>query len=384
MNGKGGTDFKSANIEFMSMVIIRKADYNYRDLKPVVFDLMDSLAGHMIQRNERVVIKPNLLAPASPGKAITTHPLIIKAVAEYVLEKGARPQVSDSPATGSFEKILKECGIKDALEGLPVECKEFRDSTVIDVGLPFKKIAIASDAIASDVLINLPKLKTHSQMLLTLGVKNLFGSIVGMKKPEWHLRSGVDRDMFATLLVKICQAVGPSVTLMDGILAMEGQGPGRSGTPRTLGVVLGSTDAASIDRAVCRMLGMNPDDLLTNRIAGEQGLVPGEIEIDGDLPVIRDFRFPEITPMLFGPDRFHGFMRRHLVQRPECNDDMCKLCGECWKYCPAGAIDHDKKRLHFDYDTCIRCYCCIEVCPYGALRTHETIPGKFVRRLLKI
>ena len=368
----------------MSKVIIRKAEYDYGKLKPVVYALMDALAGHMIQSNARVVIKPNLLAPASPEKAVTTHPLVVKAVAEYVLEKGGRPQVSDSPATGSFEKILKESGIKAALEGLPVEYKEFRDSSVIDVGPPFKKIEIASDAVDADVLINLPKLKTHTQMILTLGVKNLFGCIVGMKKPEWHLRSGVDRDLFATLLVKICQAVGPSVTIMDGILAMEGQGPGRSGTPRMMGVVLGSTDAASLDRAVCRMLGMNPDDLLTNRIAREQGLASGDVEIDGDLPVIRDFRFPEMTPFVFGPPRFHRFIRKHLVQRPVCNDDMCKLCGECWKYCPAGAIAHDKKRLYFDYDKCIRCYCCIEVCPHGALRTHETIPGKFARRLLKV
>jgi uncharacterized protein (DUF362 family) len=368
----------------MSKVIVRKADYNYKALKPIVFALMDSLAGDMIHRDARVLIKPNLLAPASPEKAITTHPLIIKAVAEYVLEKGARPQISDSPAIGSFEKILKESGIRAALEGLPVEYKAFTDSTIIDVGPPFNKIEIASDALDADVLINLPKLKTHTQMLLTLGVKNLFGCIVGMKKPEWHLRSGVDREMFATLLVKIFQAVRPSITLMDGVLAMEGPGPGRSGIPRTMGVVLGSDDSVSIDCAVCRMLGMNPDDLLTNRIAREQGLVSGELEINGDLPVIRDFRFPEITPVLFGPERFHGFMRRHLVQRPECNNDLCKLCGECWKYCPAGAIDHDKKRLHFDYDTCIRCYCCIEVCPYGALRTHETITGKVVRRILKV
>lgn len=377
-------NFKFANIESMSTVIIRNADYTYRNLKPIVFSLMDSLAGNVIQRDATVVLKPNLLAPAPPGKAITTHPLIIKAVAEYVLERGAVPQISDSPATGSFEKILKDCGIKAALEGLPVEYKEFRGSTVIDAGLPFRNIEIASDALEADVLINLPKLKTHSQMQLTLGVKNLFGCVVGMKKPEWHLRSGIDREMFASLLVKIALAVSPAVTLLDGVQAMEGQGPGRSGTPRSLGVLLGSTDALSVDMAVCRMFGMNPDDLLTNRIAKEQGMAPGETDIDGELPSVRDFKLPDITPVIFGPPRFHGFLRRHLVQRPVCDDDLCKLCAECWKYCPAGAIEHDKKRIRFDYDTCIRCYCCIEVCPHGALKTHETTTGKIARRLLKV
>jgi len=384
MNGGKCRNSKSAIIRFMSQVIVRKADYSYEKLKPLVFEMMETLAGTLIRRDTRVVVKPNLLAPAPPERALTTHPLIVKAVAEYVLEKGARPQISDSPATGSFEKILRESGMKAALEGLPVDFKEFRDSSAVDVGLPFRKIEIASDALNADVFINLPKLKTHSQMLLTLGVKNLFGCIIGMKKPEWHLRSGVDRAVFAALLVKIYQAISPSVTLMDGILAMEGQGPGRGGTPRPLGLMLGSSDAAALDIAVCTMLGVNPDDLLTSRIAKEQGVFRGSVEIDGDLPRIKDFRLPEIAPTLFGPPRFHRFIRKHLVQRPVCNDELCKVCGECWNYCPAGAIGHDKKGIRFDYDRCIRCYCCIEVCPHGALRARETALGVIARRVLKI
>jgi len=231
----------------MSTVYIRKAKYNYDELKPVIFEIIDYVSGDMIGKNSRVVIKPNLLAPASPDKAIVTHPLVIKAVAEYVLEKGAVPQISDSPAMGSFERILKESGIKNALNGLPVEFKEFKTSVVIDAGKPFNKIEIAQDVISADVVINLPKLKTHTQMLLTLGVKNLFGCIVGRKKPEWHFRTGVDREMFAGLLVKIFRAVKPSFTIIDGILAMEGQGPGKSGVPIELGVLMGSADTPAID-----------------------------------------------------------------------------------------------------------------------------------------
>jgi ferredoxin len=221
-------------------------------------------------------------------------------------------------------------------------------------------------------------------MLLTLGVKNLFGCVVGMKKPEWHLRAGVDREMFADLLLKIFQAIKPSFTLIDGILAMEGQGPGKGGTPKELGVLMGSTDTIAIDNIVCRMLGIGPDMLLTNKIAAEQGLAAGEIFINGDLPVINDFKLPEITPLVFGPERFHGFMRRHLVQRPECDDKTCKLCGECWNYCPADAIANGKEKISFDYDKCIRCYCCIEVCPHAALSANETAAGKVARKLLKM
>jgi ferredoxin len=132
------------------------------------------------------------------------------------------------------------------------------------------------------------------------------------------------------------------------------------------------------------MLGIDPYDLLTNKCAQEQGLVDSDLNIDGILPDVKDFQFPEMTPMVFGPPWFHGFMRKHLIQRPECDDEICRLCGECWEYCPAHAISHDKKRLSFNYDTCIRCYCCIEVCPYGALRACETAMGAVFRKVLRI
>jgi len=368
----------------MSKVFIRKAEYDYKTLKPVFFEIMDRMAENMIQKNSRVVIKPNLLAPASPEKAIVTHPLIIKAAVEYVLDKGARPVISDSPAIGSFEKIIKESGIRDALEGLNVEYAEFRTSLSVDVGKPFNEIEIAADAVNADFLINLPKLKTHAQMLLTLGVKNLFGCIVGMKKPEWHFRTGVDRDMFARLLVKIYQAVNPDITIMDGILAMQGEGPGKSGEPRHVGVLLGSRDTFAVDIAVCKMLGISPDRVLTSKYIMEQGIAAEEFIVDGDLPEVKDFKFPEMAPLVFGPRQVHNFMRKHLVQRPVCDESLCKLCGECWKYCPAKAITHEKKKIRFNYEKCIRCYCCIEVCPHGALSAHETVLGKTARRILKM
>ncbi|MFA5354372.1 MAG: DUF362 domain-containing protein, partial [Thermodesulfovibrionales bacterium] len=253
----------------------------------------------------------------------------------------------------------------------------FKEFVTVDAGEPFKKLEIARDAMETDLLINLPKLKTHAHMLLTLGVKNLFGCIVGMRKPEWHLRTGVDREMFAKLLVRICQAVNPSVTILDGVLAMEGQGPGRSGIPREIGVIVASTDTFSLDITAARLVGVPPEEVLTNRIALEEGLV------DGELPEVKDYKLPDQSPLIFGPQQLHGFMRKHLIQRPECNDTICRHCGECWRYCPAKAITDDKK-IRFDYEKCIRCYCCVEVCPYGALKTHETVTGKIARKVLRI
>ncbi len=367
----------------MTKVLVRKAAYTYQTLKPLLFSLLSSLDHGAIQKNSRVLIKPNLLAPASPDKAMLTHPLIVRAVVEYVLERGGLPQVSDSPAMGTFDKVMRESGIAEALQGLAVECRPFKESVSVDVGPPFQKIEISADAMNADIVINLPKLKTHTQMLLTLGVKNIFGCIVGMRKPEWHFRTGIDRERFAELLVKIYAAVKPAVTILDGILAMEGQGPGRGGMPRALDVVMASDDAVALDMAVCRMLGIGENELPTNRAAARMGLMPEKIAIDGELPTVTDMQFPAMSPLVFGPKGLHGFMRKHLVQRPVCNAALCRHCGECWRYCPAKAIEPQINGLKFDYDKCIRCYCCVEVCPYGAISAQETMLGRAVRKTIK-
>jgi uncharacterized protein (DUF362 family)/Pyruvate/2-oxoacid:ferredoxin oxidoreductase delta subunit len=365
----------------MSKVIIKTSSYEYSALKPAIFGILDGFASGSIRRNASVLIKPNFLAPARPEHAITTHPLILRAVAEYVIDKGGKPVISDSQAMGSFNHVLKTGGYLEALEGLDVEFRELRKSVLVDIGKPFGKIEISEDAMKAGFIINLPKLKTHCQMLLTLGVKNLFGCVVGLRKPQWHLRTGVDRDMFARLLVKIYASIKPSVTIMDGILAMEGQGPGRSGNPKELNLLLGSDDAVSLDMAVCRMLGLSPDDLLTNRFAAELGLAHA-YEVEGELPKIR-MRLPLMVPLVWGPNRFHGPLRKYLVQRPAVNPSKCRSCGECWKICPAKAVLPKGSAVEFDYEKCIRCYCCIEVCPHGALKTKETLSGKLFRKLIR-
>jgi uncharacterized protein (DUF362 family)/Pyruvate/2-oxoacid:ferredoxin oxidoreductase delta subunit len=363
-----------------SNVIIRKASYEYSTLKPVIFEIADSLCPASVRSGSRVIIKPNLLAPASPDRAIVTHPHVVKAIAEYLLERGARVTVSDSQAMGTFQKTLKESGLRETLKGLAVEFREFRESVNVDIGEPFKEIAIARDIMEADAVVNVPKLKTHVQMLMTLGVKNLFGCIVGLRKPEWHFRTGVNRELFARLLVQIHNAVRPAFTVIDGILAMEGEGPGRSGTPRELGLLAGSDNAIALDITLSRMLGLTADRVFTNKAAGEMGCIPESIAVSGEMPLIEAFRFPEIVPLVFGPGLFHGFMRRHLVQRPVPDTGTCRMCGECRQYCPARAITEKKGTLHIDYDRCIRCYCCIEVCPHGALRSAEPLAGKVVRR----
>lgn len=365
----------------MSKVIFKNASYNYENLKPIIFEMIGELKEDLIPREARVLIKPNLLLPAKPEKAVLTHPLVVRAVVEYVLSKGGRPLISDSPAMGSIEKIKVVGGYKKALRDFDVQFTAFRTTEKVDIGEPFGRIEIAREAVEADVVINLAKLKTHTRMLLTLGVKNLFGCIVGMQKPEWHLKSGVDREIFARLLVQIYHAINPSITIVDGILAMEGQGPGKSGKPRYLGVLAGGRIAFDVDMAICRLLGIDPKRLLTHKAAKKLGLVGKAIYVDGEFHIVNDFKFPDVGPLIVGPKPLHKFMRKHLLQRPEVDDRLCTFCGECWQYCPAKTIIRNKERLDFDYDGCIRCYCCVEVCPKGALRSTEPLPGKVLRRL---
>jgi uncharacterized protein (DUF362 family)/Pyruvate/2-oxoacid:ferredoxin oxidoreductase delta subunit len=365
----------------MPNIFIKSGTYDYKTLKPLIFEMIDAMGAEPISAQARVLIKPNFLLPAKPEAAVLTHPHVVRAVAEYVLDRGARPLIADSPAMGSFEKIVKDGGYQESLAGLDVDFKPFKASVKVDIGEPFGRIEIAREAMEADVVINLPKLKTHVGMLLSLGVKNLFGCVVGLRKPQWHLKSGADREMFARLLVQIFKAVNPYVTIVDGISALEGQGPGKSGTPRHLGILVGGRDAFAVDTTICSVLGIEPDELPTHKAASQLGLVSDDIYIRGDFNIVHNFRLPQTESLTLGPKPFHSFMRKHLLQRPEVDTRICRMCGECLQYCPAKAIGQDDGALVFDYDGCIRCYCCIEICPHGALRATEPLSGKVLRKL---
>jgi uncharacterized protein (DUF362 family)/Pyruvate/2-oxoacid:ferredoxin oxidoreductase delta subunit len=364
----------------MAIVIIKKSDYEYKRLKQDVFEILSALDLDLIRFGSKILIKPNLLAPSRIEQAITTHPLIIKCVCEYVLDKGGKVVISDSPGMGKLERNMKECGVSDVIKGMDVEIREFVESREILTDSVFKRIEIARDVFETDVVINLPKLKTHSQMSLTLGVKNLFGCVVGFRKPQWHFKVGENRAVFAELIFEIFNAIRPKINIIDGILAMEGNGPGTGGIPRRLGVLMGSSDALSLDRAVCDMLSVQRDLLLTNKIGGALGFNE-EVIIDGNMPKITDFKLPPEADITFGPAFMRSALRRNLTKRPSCIDENCKLCGECIKICPPKAITNINNKLTFDYNKCIRCYCCLEVCPHSAIKIHQPKVGRLIGKI---
>lgn len=366
----------------MEKVLFRPARYKYDELKETASHMLETLDDGLIREGTRVLIKPNLLSPASPEQAITTHPNLIRAAAEYALGKGARVMVSDSSAVGTFEKVVTSNGVNEALAGLDIRLEPLVESVKVETGGRFKYIEISKDVMEADVVINLPKLKTHAQMGLTMGVKNLFGCVVGLRKPEWHFRVGEDKELFAELLVTIYAQIKPSINLMDGILAMEGQGPGTRGIPRDLGFLIGASDAINLDIAACRLVGMPPDELLTIRAAGKLGHDTSEPVMDGFPGTVEKYVIPEAMDLVFGPRFTRGFFRRHMADRPVNILETCKYCDECVKICPAGAIENPGRELDFDYDKCIRCYCCVEVCPHGAMEKRQTWIKKILKGLI--
>jgi len=364
----------------MATVFIKKTTYAYDDLQPVVFDLLAQLGSRGLTAGSRILVKPNLLMPAAPETAITTHPLVVKAVVAYLNQNGGKPLIADSPPVGGFHRFMKKGGYAEALAGLDYAMRPLRETVTVDIGEPFGRIDLAAEAVQADVIINLAKLKTHTMMGLTLGVKNMFGCVIGLEKPKWHLRAGADRALFARLLLQIHDVLAPAVTLVDGVLAMEGQGPGKSGTPRVLSRMVGGDDAVAVDMAVCKLLGLDPARLPTHQAAMQRERVPPAVHIQGEVDMLSDFVFPELDEAATGLRFWQRVLRKRLIQRPVVDNRACKLCGECWQYCPAKAIRHSIRGISFDYDACIRCYCCLEICPYGAISARRPLLGRMVDR----
>ncbi|WP_170920579.1 DUF362 domain-containing protein [Desulfacinum hydrothermale] len=370
----------------MAKVLVRRLlDYDH-GLEEAVHALLEPLLPAAGLRSARVLVKPNLLAPAGPERAVVTHPAVVRAVCQWIVDASdgsAHVLVGDSPAVWPFRTVVRRSGLEDALKGLPVQVREFKDSVQVSAEPPFHSLELAREAVESDVVVNLPKWKTHSQMLLTLAVKNLFGCVVGVRKPQWHMRAGVGADWFARLLVGICRTVRPSVHLLDGILALEGDGPGLGGTARPVGYLLASPSADALDYVVCRMLGLDATQLPTLRAALSLGFEPSTVQVEGNMEAVEEFRLPQTGTVLFGPPKFHHLQRRHLLRRPEPEAARCQLCGKCWKICPAGAIRESQPAPVFDYDQCIRCFCCVEVCPFGALTPREPPLGRLLSLLTR-
>ncbi|HEU0265954.1 MAG TPA: DUF362 domain-containing protein, partial [Geobacterales bacterium] len=339
-----------------------------------------------VQPGERVLIKPNLLAAKPPEAAVTTHPALVRAVINLVREAGATPIVGDSPGLGGVRRVAEKSGILAVLEETNTELVEFNEPAEVETKGLFRRLELARPYLEADRIINLPKLKTHEMMTLTCGVKNLFGAVVGTAKAGWHLKAGADRELFAQVLMDIWQARPPELTIVDAVLAMEGNGPG-SGDPRHMGLLLAGSNTLAVDLMAAELAGIPRKLLPVERLARKLGLTGADrrdIELAG-VPLeelaIPPFRLPPLADVQFGLPAFLARRLRHqLTSRPVAIEGKCRLCGVCVNACPPKAMTITNGTLRIDYDACIRCFCCRELCPDAALDVRQGMLLRILKR----
>ena len=352
-----------------------QADYDRKKLVATLENLLGDLGGiqKFFSAGDRVLLKPNLLSASSPEKCVTTHPEVVRAAALLVLEAGGKPFIADSPGLDGFGRVAEKTGMAQVAEELAIPLEELTDSAPLPMaeGSVFRRIEVARQALEADAIINLPKMKTHAQMTLTLGVKNLFGTVVRQRKAEWHYKTGLKREVFADLHLDIARSLAPALTILDGIEGMEGRGPG-NGRPRSFGLIAASPDPLALDLSICSLLGVPFESFPLYRAARKRGLLPAVEEVRSpSFPegfVFSDVDIPKLDALHLLPSFLDGFAKNHLSSRPVQDGERCIRCGTCASICPAGAMEMTREgRLLIDYEKCIRCYCCQEVCPEDAI-----------------
>ncbi len=267
----------------------------------------------------RVLLKPNLVSARLETTLACTHPQFVAAVAEWFLDHGARVLIGDSPAFGSARQVMRVCGISEAVAGLPVQLVNFRRKrqVVLKGGV---SVGLAAQALDCDLLVNLPRVKTHCQVLVTLAVKNYFGVVVGARKPLWHLRFGGCPGRFSGLILDLLDQLPNGITLADGVIAMQGNGP-MAGRAHPLGLISGSTNPVALDTALGVILGVDPEKGPLQAEAARRTLVgsqPAELSyplLDPDGLRADDFDLPaRLKPLRFEPLRIlAGGVRRLLT-----------------------------------------------------------------------
>lgn len=314
---------------------------------------------HLFEPGDTVLVKPNMLSARRPEEGVTTHPAVLQTVLRFLKDSKCRAIVADSPASGNFEKIAEKTGIRDVCQDLNVPIFELDQPVSVD-GQIYKKIHIDRRVFEVDKIVNLAKLKTHSQMVMTLAVKNTFGCVPGLEKSGWHMRCGTNEN-FAALLVDVHRLVKPVLNIIDGIVGMEANGPA-NGKTKHFGVIAVGTDGFALDFALCRRLNIEPLIVYTVRESMRRSLISDHV-VEGNWT--GQIQLPNTVSVLPVPSSLQK-IARSLFRSPKISKSMCIRCKICEERCPAKAIDIDEFKI--DYDKCIKCYVCHEVCPQGAIR----------------
>lgn len=377
---------------------------DYKDAKQAVAQAVELLGGwsQFVQPEESIILKPNLLTKSKPEQACTTHPAVFGAIGSLLQEAGYSNLFygdSPGPGRGNAESTARDCGIKaeaDAL-GIPMANFDSGSKVAFPGGRTAKEFILCEGIQEKDAIINICKMKTHQLERITGAVKNIFGAVYGFNKGAAHALYP-SADVFARMLADLNIMVKPRLHIMDGILAMEGNGP-QSGDPVKMNVIIASADPVAVDAVFCRLVHLNPELVFTNVHGQNYGVGTWQeenIEVltgDGVVSVTEavekwgnpDFNVPRGNNFS-GSLPFVGSLINLLDRKPVVKKDICIGCGVCIEACPLEekAISFKNGKPAYNYRKCIKCYCCQEMCPKKAIDVKDTLISKIANRNWKI
>jgi uncharacterized protein (DUF362 family)/NAD-dependent dihydropyrimidine dehydrogenase PreA subunit len=358
-----------------SLVVVTKcseyeADTVYDSVRRAI-----ELAGGIdsfVKPGQRVLLKPNMLSAKGPERAITTHPSVIEALAKIGIDCVAYPEIGDSPGgvLRGVTWVWENTGIAAMAKRIGVDLVNFEASGSSVITSGDYNFHIAKPILEADVIINIAKLKTHTLTLLTCAIKNMFGSIPGFRKAELHKEFLKPRE-FARMLVELYKNVRPALSIVDAVVAMEGDGPS-SGDPKKLGLIMVGEDAVAIDAVAAQIIGFSPGSIDTTRLADELGVGVGNLEriqLSGDGCDIRpdSFALPSNKKLRLIPRPLARMISPFVWLKLIIDPSICTGCGLCKRSCPVNAISYHEGKCRINNDKCVTCMCCHELCPEDAI-----------------
>jgi len=363
--------------------IVKCKDYDKDKLEKAIRKSLDLIGGIecFVKSTDKVLIKPNLLSATTPETAIDTHPEFIRAVIKLVKQTGARIFLGDGPSVWGepedVENVYDKTGVRQVATEENIELIRF-DRSIMKSGYP-----LTTWIDDCDCIISLPKFKTHDLTFLTGAVKNLFGLIPGSYKTELH-KKALNPAEFAKVLADIYSIARPTLSIVDGILAMEGDGPASGGIPRNLGLILAGSDAVALDSIMATIMGLRPKDILSTKEAAEKNLGCADldkIEVAGqrlEEVIVSDFKLPQTSRLNRLPQYFLNVGKILLKSKLSIDSSKCTACGLCVKACPVKAISLKNNCAKINHSKCALCFCCKEVCPQGAVSLKKSLIAKMV------
>lgn len=323
-------------------------------------------------QGKKVLIKPNVLRASEAKEGIVTHPAVVRAVVEKVETFGpASITVGDNPGVFSYganEEAFRKSGLMEAAKGYYRNIGD--DSRQVDFNAEFMpRVSISRIVLEADIIISLPKFKTHGLTVLTGAFKNSYGLLPGAQKARLHKAAG-DPERFQEMIVDVFRLRIPDLFLVDAVVGMEGNGPA-SPDLRDIGLILASDNAVAMDAVIATMMGCEPGRLGFLRKARAMGLGDYDlkgIEVVGELNPLPDFKLPPLNGEgLMQNETAQARLHSRTLLRPQADPDLCTGCGTCIEQCPVSALSMGDRIPLVEADTCITCFCCQEICPEKAI-----------------